>query len=112
MSKVASQRDYAESSRVDPPVSKAEMRMSRAEKIGSGWRVGEDALWNPLEVVSFLLWIVFGFGWFMGRDHFVFVAELFLPVLTIGALVVIAQAVLRRKAGEANVLKVLRDRIR
>jgi hypothetical protein len=107
------QQEFSESDRVARgEEAAAEMQMSRAERIGTRWRVSDDALWNPFEVVSFMGLIVFGFGWFMGRDKFVFVAELFLPVLVVGIAVVIAQAVLRRKAGEAGVLKVLRERIR
>ncbi|MDQ2090530.1 hypothetical protein [Marimonas arenosa] len=106
-----SQEQFPESARVRPPAPEAEVRMSPTEKIGSRWRVREDALWNPFEVISNMLWIVFGFGFFMGRSHYAFVAELFAPVFVLGFAVLLGQATLRRRAGEAGVMVVMRRRL-
>lgn len=97
--------------RVAPPASEDPVQMPRSERIGRKWQVSDEALWNPFEVISFTLWIVFGFGFLLGRSHYVFVAKLFLPVILIAVVVLVGQAVLRRRAGEAGVLKVMRVRM-
>ena len=94
------------------PVQASEGRIGRSERIGRAWKIKDEELWNPFEVVFFVLWIIFGFGFLMGRDHFLFAAELFLPVAVFGLAVVVVQAVMRRRAGEKGVLAVMRDRIR
>lgn len=97
-------------SRGDGFVDEAQLR--REERIGRAWRVRDDALWNPFEVVAYVGLIVFAFGFLLGHGKYMFAAELFLPVLIVGALVVLWQAVMRYRAGEPGVLKVLIERIR
>lgn len=102
----------------DSPLSKvgrtvsADVPTRRSERIGKAWRVRDDALWNPFEVAGFLGAIIFAFGFLMGRDHFFFAFELFIPVIVVAAVVVVGQAVLRRKAGEVGALTLLRQRLR
>ena len=88
-----------------------DMTMSRTEKIGSRWRVRDDALWNPFEVIFLIAWIVLGFGFLLGHGNYAYVATLFLPVILFAVVVVLAQAVLRWKAGETSVFGVMRERI-
>lgn len=85
--------------------------MSRAERLGHAWRVRDDALWNPFEVIAFLVNIIFVFGFVLGRSHYLFVAELFFPVILLSVCVLVYQAIARRRAGESGVLKMMRDRI-
>ena len=88
-----------------------EEQMSRAERVGNAWRVSDDALWNPFEVIAFVVNIIFVFGFFLGQSHYLFVAELFFPVILIAICVLIFQATLRWRAGENGALRVMRDRL-
>ena len=49
------------------PVQASEGRIGRSERIGRAWKIKDEELWNPFEVVFFVLWIIFGFGFLMGR---------------------------------------------
>lgn len=111
-----SQQDFPESARISPQAPSRQQppepeELTRIERVGAAWRVREDALWNPFEVASNMLWIVLGFGFLLGRSNYVFAIELFAPVILLGVAVLLGQAVLRWFAGEAGVLSVMRTRI-
>ncbi|UYV37557.1 hypothetical protein N4R57_00030 [Rhodobacteraceae bacterium D3-12] len=87
------------------------VKMSRTERLGHAWRVRDDALWNPFEVIAFLVNIIFVFGFVLGQSHYLFVAELFFPVILLSVCVLVYQAIARRRSGESGALEVMRDRI-
>ncbi len=86
--------------------------LSRTERVGHAWRVRDDALWNPFEVIAFLVNIVFFFGFILGHSHYLFVFQLFLPVVLLSSIVIIYQTVMRRRAGENGPIRHLIERIR
>ena len=91
---------------------RSEEQASRAEQMGQALRVRDDALWNPFEVIAMVFLIIFSFGFLLGQSHYLFVAELFFPVVVIGAMVVALQTVLRWRAGDYGLLGKLHDLLR
>lgn len=89
-----------------------EDRAGRVEKIGQAMRVRDDALWNPFEVVALIFLIIFAFGFLLGRSHYLFVIELFFPVILIGAAVVAVQSVQRWSEGDFGLLGKVYDLLR
>ena len=71
----------------------------RAEQMGYALRVRDNALWNPFEVIAEIILIIFAFGFLLGRSHYLFVVELFFPVIVIGVAIVIWQIVRRWRVG-------------
>jgi len=80
-------------------------RMEQSQRMGKYWKIRDDALWNPLEVFVFIALIILVFGMFLGRGHFLFVLELFTPVVLVGVWVLLAQALLRYRAGQETFLQ-------
>jgi hypothetical protein len=87
----------------------SEEHLGRAEKMGNAWRIREDALWNPFEVAAFVFMIIFAFGFLLGGSQYLFVAELFFPVIVIGVAVVVFQTGLRWRIGDFGLFSRLRD---
>ncbi|MDQ2094018.1 hypothetical protein [Rhodalgimonas zhirmunskyi] len=91
--------------RVAKAATRRAQRMERAERMGKYWKIRDDALWNPFEVFVFILLIVLAFGMFLGRGHFLYVLELFTPVVLVGVWVLLAQALIRYRAGQETFLQ-------
>ncbi len=91
--------------RVAKRAAKRAQRLDRAERMGKYWKIRDDALWNPFEVLMFIVLIVLAFGMFLGRGHYMFAMELFLPVMLVGVWVLMGQALLRYRAGQETFLE-------
>lgn len=89
---------------------KQEKRLQRSEALGRAWKIRDDALWNPLEVLIFIVAIVLGFAFVLGRNHIMFAMELFLPVMLVGVWVLFGQAILRKRAGQRTFLEMFFER--
>lgn len=81
---------------------RSEDAKSRAEQMGYALNVRDNTLWNPFEVIAEVVLIIFAFGFLLGRSHYLFVAELFFPVIVIGVAIVIWQIVQRWRAAKAE----------
>ncbi len=77
---------------------------SRMEQMGQALRVRDDTLWNPFEVIATIFLIIFAFGFLLGRSHYLFVVELFSPVIVIGALILVFQTAKRWRGGSFGLL--------
>ena len=81
--------------------------LRKSEKLGMAWRIKDDKLWSPFEAVASSIAIIFVFGFLLGQDHYFFVMELFFPVIVVGVGVLVAQVILRIRAGDPDVIKQL-----
>ena len=85
--------------------------LGRTERMGLALRVRDEILWSPTEAVAFVVLIILSFGFLMGRNHYLFVAKLFFPVIVIGVVVVAIQTAHRWRAGDYGLLASIVDLI-
>lgn len=72
---------------------------SRMEQMGQAFQVRDSAMWNPLEVIASVFLIIFAFGFLLGRSHYLFVVELFSPVIVLAAVILLFQTIKRWRGG-------------
>ena len=103
-------RNMLEASDLPAPAAPANQRPEKQEATPPWW-MADEALWSPFEVVASVSGIVFWFALLLGRRNYGFALELFMPVLWVGAAVVIWQGIARRRAGLPGVFRVMWRRL-